>query len=211
MKLHRTDGSRIDLACTASTVGQFADFPFMLILTLLFLAVFAFSCIDYWDLSDNQSEAYQDEDASGDPWEDTTSGLVWQKDSTCCYDWNEAKSYCQNLNWGGYTDWRLPTISEFRSLIRGCEATETNGSCQVTDSCLDSSCLDSSCNGCAALDGEGEEGMYWPPELNGECCWYWSISAVGDDSDNAWIVYFETGGIKFSYVFDYYAYVRCVR
>jgi hypothetical protein len=32
-------------------------------------------------------------------------------------NWPTAVSYCENLNWGGYTDWRMPNVKELNSLI----------------------------------------------------------------------------------------------
>ena len=41
---------------------------------------------------------------------DTATGLMWQKGSSSSdHTWEEALSYCERLNLGGYTDWRLPT------------------------------------------------------------------------------------------------------
>jgi hypothetical protein len=48
---------------------------------------------------------------------DNNSGLVWQKTPPAdkmTYD--EAKAYVENLEIGGYTDWRLPTIKESFSI-----------------------------------------------------------------------------------------------
>ncbi len=32
--------------------------------------------------------------------------------------WEEAKSLCENLKYAGYTDWRVPTIKELRTLTK---------------------------------------------------------------------------------------------
>lgn len=49
---------------------------------------------------------------------DTTTGLMWQQDTPDNYmTWKNALSYCENLDLGGYTDWRLPTIKELRSIV----------------------------------------------------------------------------------------------
>jgi len=59
-----------------------------------------------------------DDDAENDTWTDSTSGLMWQNGSSVgseYYAWDEALSYCESLSWGGFDDWRLPTISELRS------------------------------------------------------------------------------------------------
>ena len=49
---------------------------------------------------------------------DSTTGLQWQKN----YDvdgkhWQEALSYCENLEYAGYSDWRLPNTNELVSLF----------------------------------------------------------------------------------------------
>jgi hypothetical protein len=145
-----------------------------------------------FDWSDDASPAVRgdndtagdDDAASGDVWRDSTSGLMWRNVDDCCYTWEEAKSYCQNLNLGEYSDWRLPTIGELRSLIRGCDATETGG--------------------------PGPGGRYWSPELKGDGWWHWSSSIVADASGVAWFVDFGYAGVSNS-AFDNDGDVRCVR
>ncbi len=53
---------------------------------------------------------------------ETRSGLIWQKDIPVSYDGctsgdectlTEAQNYCENLDLGGYDDWRLPSAFEF--------------------------------------------------------------------------------------------------
>jgi hypothetical protein len=60
---------------------------------------------------------------------DNRTGLMWKKCSepdttTNCsgtpntYSWTNAISQCENLNYAGYTDWRLPNTKELFSLIK---------------------------------------------------------------------------------------------
>lgn len=48
---------------------------------------------------------------------DLNSGLMWQAvPTTEEFDWNDAKEYCENLELGGYDDWRMPTAKELFSI-----------------------------------------------------------------------------------------------
>ncbi|OGU06022.1 MAG: hypothetical protein A2075_22625 [Geobacteraceae bacterium GWC2_58_44] len=48
---------------------------------------------------------------------DNTTGLAWQQATGPSTDWNSALSYCESLNLGGSSDWRLPNIKELESIV----------------------------------------------------------------------------------------------
>ena len=56
---------------------------------------------------------------------DTSTGLIWEvktddgsiRDKDNRFTWQEVLAYCEALDLGGHTDWRLPTIKELRSLV----------------------------------------------------------------------------------------------
>ena len=48
---------------------------------------------------------------------DTSTGLMWQKNTPDSMTWEQALSYCENLSLAGYTDWRLPTKNELGSIV----------------------------------------------------------------------------------------------
>jgi hypothetical protein len=148
--------------------------------------------------------------APGDTWKDPTSGLTWQAAPTGGpLKWAEAQTHCASLRLGGFNDWRLPTISELRSLVRGCPATQNHGSCGVTDSCTTSRCWKDACKECAGQGGPGPGGAYWPSELSGDASWCWSSSPVSD-ADGAWSVGFGDGQVGRRYI-NIPAGARCVR
>jgi uncharacterized protein (TIGR02145 family) len=145
--------------------------------------------------------------SSNDENNDITCTVVadktWTDKADSPMSWQDAQDYCNNLTACGYSDWHLPTISELRSLIQNCPATQTGGECGVTDSCLSwSDCRDSACNGC---DGDSS-GKY---SKLGDTDWFWSSSVRSDSSDNAWHVYFYYGAVYGSQSGNIY--VRCVR
>jgi uncharacterized protein (TIGR02145 family) len=167
-------------------------------ISLVMAGLLLFAC-ESGDDDDNASGGGDDnDDASGDTWTDSSSGLTWQvTPSTNAYAWDDAITYCQKLSLDG-GGWHLPSISELRTLIRGCDATETGGSCGVTDSCLDYSCQDESCYSCEGGNGT-TDGCYGPSELPGECDWFWSSSQVANFGF-AWFVDFAYGYVYYSYV-----------
>ena len=145
-------------------------------------------------------------------WADASTGLTWQVHPAAnTMILQEATSYCKSLSAGGHSDWRLPTISELRSLIRGCAGTVTGGACGVTDECLNSSCRNDPCTGCGNRAGPGSGGAYWPSEISGEISRYWSSSAVADAGYVAWFVNFDGGQFVRYGGFDNNGYARCVR
>ncbi len=109
---------------------------------------------------------------------DSESGYAWQLVSPAeYYTWADAQSYCEDLLVGGHDDWRMPSISEMRSLIRGCALTETSGACGLTDECNYQLCFNNACYvGCSGLQGPGIGGCYWPDTMQGECGAYWSAT-----------------------------------
>lgn len=153
-----------------------------------------------------------DDESPEDTWTDSSTGLMWQNGDDHGYDLDAAVAYCENLDWAGYGDWRLPTISELRTLIRGCPGTETGGDCNVTVDCASvKDCYDFSCGGCPYKEGPGLEGRYWPDDLAGEGWWYCSTTTTTDITMvDVWVVDFYGASVYFSGA-DYGYQVRCVR
>jgi hypothetical protein len=48
---------------------------------------------------------------------DTATGLEWTKEYATNKTWQQALDYCETLNYGDYSDWRLPNIEELKTLI----------------------------------------------------------------------------------------------
>ena len=49
---------------------------------------------------------------------DSSTGLIWQQTGPSdSMIWEKALAYCEGLNLGGFSDWRLPTIKELKSLV----------------------------------------------------------------------------------------------
>ena len=48
---------------------------------------------------------------------DTVTGLIWQKTYVEDITWQDALYYCENLEYAGKTDWRMPNMNELRTLF----------------------------------------------------------------------------------------------
>ena len=178
---------------------------------------------DYDDDDDDDDDDTTDDDDDDDDddtscsWTDPISGLMWQNDETVgtvVLNQDQARTYCQNLTECGHTNWRLPTISELRSLVRGCPGTETGGACGVTDDCTEDGCTNDACEGCLPEHGgPGVDGYYWPPEIReygNHADWYWSDTISLHTTYFGYLVDFDQAGIYcLLYSIGYTA--RCVR
>lgn len=124
---------------------------------------------------------------------DVGTGLMWQKKSTILYiKQPAAHAACKGLTIGGHTDWRVPTIGELRTLVLGCAATVSAGSCEVTEFC---DCWSSACAGCGDVQGPGTQGCYLDPLFEGNCAYYWSSSPVVTNPGYTWGLTFRSGKV----------------
>ena len=73
------------------------------------------SCALFVTLS---STAQQRFTQSGETVKDNWTGLIWQgNDDGKQRNYKSAVAYCDKLSWGGYSDWRLPTVKELSGLV----------------------------------------------------------------------------------------------
>ena len=79
---------------------------------------------NFFDRTKNKTGAFVNDfvDNGDDTVTDRVTGLMWQKDgSSEGMTWADAKEYVNKLNsgqFGGHSDWRLPTIEELASLMK---------------------------------------------------------------------------------------------
>lgn len=108
----------------------------------------------------------------------------------------DALAYCDALTLLGSGGWRVPTVDELRSLLRGCPDTASSGACGLTDDCATADCRDDACDGCIDTPNEGPAmfGCYWNPNLQGECSGYWSSTTPGGGL--GWLVDFDDATIR---------------
>lgn len=139
---------------------------------------------------------------------DSGTGLMWQQTSAyTIMNQNDAINYCKYLDFGGYDDWTLPSISELKTLIAGCQSgTEA---CEVNDKCYDKNCWSENCK-CQNEQGYGENGYYWEEGVwLGGGRWFWS-STSGGFYNKAWYVSFYNGNVGTDNT-NLLGSVRCVR
>ncbi|RWX48208.1 SH3 domain-containing protein [Candidatus Electrothrix aarhusensis] len=117
---------------------------------------------------------------------DTKTGLMWKRCSEGLsgkncekgkaeeYTWNDAVKRFKNVDYAGYSDWRLPTIDELKSLVYCSKGVKDKD------------------------DGECNDGSE-RPTINQQVfpntsLWYWSGSPYAGASDLAWYVNLFYGG-----------------
>ena len=145
-------------------------------------------------------------EASTFPCIDPEFGLVWSSVHDEELRQELAVSHCKDINDGGFTDWRLPTIDELRTLIKNSPETTFGGSCKVTDpGCRAEQCSTSS--KCSPVSANDETGLY---SKLGDHDTFWSSSVQSDNADNGWTVGFNMAAVSSQYNRIKLG-VRCVR
>ncbi len=86
---------------------------------------------------------------------DLATGLMWQTaDDGNTRSWQDAISYCENLDVSGYNDWRLPNIKELQSIVDYSKSPATSNSPAINSLF--------SCTEITDPDGNpGQYGYYW--------------------------------------------------
>lgn len=63
---------------------------------------------------------------------DQATGLMWQAtDSNQTLNWEGALNYCENLEYAGYEDWRLPNTKELHSIVDYSRSPNTSNSAAI--------------------------------------------------------------------------------
>ena len=115
---------------------------------------------------------------------DRSTGLTWQQDTAPgTYTWKQALSYCESLTLAGHTDWRLPTVKEFYSI--------------VDDERQDPPIIDTA---------------YFPDtKWSCDSCVYWLSTSYAKSPDSVLGIFFNSGNFNNFYKQPYCLYVRAVR
>lgn len=151
---------------------------------------------------------------------DRATGLMWQRgmaDRPMSH--RDAERYCRDLSLESRDDWRLPELSELRTLIVGCAGSRPGGACPVDagsggcggGGCLHSKCYDKNNCACAEGKGPGENGRYQATGVwRGAESRFWSATGRDDCPGSAWRVNFLKGAVGYDERHNLNA-VRCVR
>ena len=184
----------------------------------------AFKCKENYTWNGTKCVAYDFDSfpecskTSAFPCKDPSTSIVWSSATTGKMKVTEAISYCETMNEGGYTDWRLANIDELRTLVENFPKTETGGICRVSE--LEEGCLSQSTEcfnleECYNSSGLSIEDAYKFSKL-GDKVTLWSSSYDRDYAEK-WSIYeyfalqFESGSITFEGDHDATNYARCVR
>ena len=138
--------------------------------------------------------------------------IRWSDKSSEALSWYNAEKYCEDLKEKGFSDWRLPTIDELRTLIQN-RKTIVGGECQVSyrNGCLSPDCwsLDSCVEACSVGNcSVFDDGRY--SKIGDGDIWFWSSSSKSFSTDEIWGIGFGKGDISTRYKSDS-SHVRCVR
>ena len=137
--------------------------------------------------------------------------------------YSDSVKFCEDLDYAGHNDWRLPTIDELRGIVEGYSDLESGGRCKVSSKCLQMTCVikgqkdgnDTPCSNpeTETMQGNGPKGCYFDDVWGDFCGKYWSSSAVQGAADMSFqldfadpaIIAVTTSGM------NSFGFARCVR
>jgi hypothetical protein len=129
-----------------------------------------------------------------------STGKTWTKGQGFSAELGTARSHCSSMELGGFSDWRLPSIDEMRSLVIGCDGkTGPQGSCPVHEGVTDPLARTSDCDGCAINQGPAEKPgdatkkCYMDNTFEWYCNLFWSstqIQATSTSDKRSWYIQF---------------------
>jgi hypothetical protein len=96
---------------------------------------------------------------------DEATGLMWQQETAMFMAWTDALSYCEKLSLAGYTDWRLPLLTELNSIIDDIDDDDIDDKLEINR-------------------------QYFPRAV---ASFYWSSTISASNTRYAWGVSFNTG------------------
>ena len=114
------------------------------------------------------------------PCKNSALGIMWAVMAQRYMKWERAKQYCEELDYLGYTNWRLPNIDELRSSMHAyCKITALGGICEVSENkgCLSQKCMQH-CK-CSDLTEEEHSGLDF----------IWSSSFRSDVAAQVFVLY----------------------
>ena len=92
---------------------------------------------------------------------DLATGLTWmQTDSGSSLNWEEALSYCENLDYAGTSDWRLPNAKELHSIVDYTRSPQTTNSAAIDPLFAVSEVESWYWSSTTHLDGGGKNAVY---------------------------------------------------
>ena len=145
------------------------------------------------------------------PYTDPETLLTWSAEAENAMDWDTAVAYCENLDEGGFSDWRLPTIDELRTVIQNCEKTQPGGVCALSDPdhlLYEEDYVSEDCS-CGYVENNNG-GYYSKLGYSDELGNIWSSSVEpGDPSEILGLLFYD--GSAGYYLRSDVIYARCVR
>ena len=105
------------------------------------------------------------------------SGKMYSPTSNVVFTWDDAVSYCDNLELWGYTDWRLPDMSELRNDfgVSACSCVNWTNCGTIPTNCYGQSSCDLRTT-CGSWDPSAAADIYWSSTESSTYVYYVSFS-----------------------------------